>query len=86
MKDRYDALKAIALILGRMDKLAEEMGKPGTSPKSLQYEWNTLQTKYQDLMRRLEELPYDGKKASPGNDPGQQQVSRVSRRNLLPGN
>jgi hypothetical protein len=71
MHDRYDALKAVAIILRGMDKIADEMGKPGTSPKSLQYEWNTLQTKYQELMRRLEELPFDDKKASPDKDPGQ---------------
>lgn len=56
MKDRYDALKAIALLLGRMDKIAEEMGKPGTPLESLQYEWTKLETKYQKLMDRLAEL------------------------------
>jgi hypothetical protein len=71
MKDRYDTLKAVAIILRRMDKITEEMGKPGTLHKNLQYEWNKLQTKYQELMGRLEELRYDGKKASPDKGPSQ---------------
>jgi hypothetical protein len=58
MKDRYDALKAVALILLRMDKITEKMGKPGTPLESLQYEWNKLETKYQKLMARLVELPH----------------------------
>jgi hypothetical protein len=71
MYDRYHILKAVAVILRRMDKITEEMGKPGTLHKSLQFEWNKLQTKYQELMRQLEELPFDDKKASPDKDPGQ---------------
>jgi hypothetical protein len=58
MRDRYDALKAVALILLRMDKITEKMGKPGTPLESLQYEWNKLETKYQKLMARLVELPH----------------------------
>jgi acyl carrier protein phosphodiesterase len=69
MKDRYHTLKAVALVLRRMDKITEEMSKAGPLLGSLQYEWKNLETKYQELMRRLEELPYDGKKASPDNDP-----------------
>jgi hypothetical protein len=86
MKDRYDALKAIALILGRMGKIAEEIGKPGTLLGSLQYEWNKLETKYQKLMDRLAELPHKGKQACRDGGPGHQRVTRVSRRNFLPDN
>jgi hypothetical protein len=74
MKDRYDTLKAVALVLRRMDKISEELGKPGTLLGSLQYEWKNLETKYQELMDRLADLPYDG--------PGQWRIDRVSRRNL----
>jgi hypothetical protein len=78
MHDRYDILKAVAVILRRMDKITEEMGKPGDLDKNLQFEWNKLQTKYQELIRRLEELPYDGKKASPDKDPGQNPKHEIS--------
>jgi hypothetical protein len=60
MQDRYDTLKAVALVLRRMDKITEEMGKPGTLLESLQYEWNKLETKYQKLMDRLAEVPFKG--------------------------
>jgi hypothetical protein len=78
MHDRYDILKAVAIILRRMDKITEEIGRPGTLHKNLQYEWNKLQTKYQELMRRLEELPFDDKKASPDKDPGQTPKHEIS--------
>jgi hypothetical protein len=60
MKDRYDTLKAVAFVLRRMDKISEELGKPGSLLESLQYEWKNLETKYQELMDRLADLPYDG--------------------------
>jgi len=63
MKDRYNTLKAVALVLRRMDKISEELGKPGTLLESLQYEWKNLETKYQELMDRLADLPYDGRDA-----------------------
>jgi hypothetical protein len=63
MKDRYDTLKAVALVLRRMDKISEELGKPGTLLESLHYEWKNLETKYQELMDRLADLPYDGRLA-----------------------
>jgi hypothetical protein len=63
MKDRYHTLKAVSLILRRMDKITEEMSKPGSLHESLQYEWNKLETKYQKLMDRLVERPYRGKQA-----------------------
>jgi hypothetical protein len=78
MKDRYDTLKAVALVLHTMDKISEELGKPGTLLGSLQNEWKNLETKYQELMDRLEDLPYDG--------PGQRRIDRVSGRNLPPDN
>jgi hypothetical protein len=48
MKDRYHTLKAVAVVLRRMDKITEEMSKPGSLLESLQYEWNKLETKYQN--------------------------------------
>ena len=41
-------------------------------------EWNKLQTRYQELMRQLEELPHVGKKASPDKDPGQNPKHEIS--------
>jgi hypothetical protein len=76
MKDRYDALKALALVLRRMDKISEKLGKPDTLLENLQYEWKNLETKYHELMDRLAELPYEG--------PSQRRIVRVSRRNLPP--
>jgi hypothetical protein len=73
MKDRYNTLKAVALVLRRMDKISEELGKPGTLLESLQYEWKNLETKYQELMDRLADLPYDG--------PGQRRNDSLSRQN-----
>jgi hypothetical protein len=58
------------------------MGKPGTLLGSLQYEWNKLETKYQKLMDRLAELPYEGMRACRDKGPDQQRVGRVSRQNL----
>jgi len=78
MHDRYHILKAVAIVLRRMDKITEEMDKHGPLHKSLQFEWNKLQAKYQELMRRLEELPHDGKKASPDKDPGQNPKHEIS--------
>src|SRR5439155_27391620 len=57
MKDRYNTLKAVALVLRRMDRISEELGKPGTQLVCLQYEWKNLETKYQELMDRLADLP-----------------------------
>ena len=67
MKDRYNTLKAVALVLRRMDIISEELGKPGTLLESLQYEWKNLETKYQELMDRLADLPYDGRDAGTGD-------------------
>jgi acyl carrier protein phosphodiesterase len=59
--ERRDILSVIALVLCMMDEVLEGMSKPGAQLETLQQRWHRLEIRYQELMERLAQAPYEAK-------------------------